>query len=185
MVKQRQQRQKSRRSNRQIVVRSDPVLSAQTIKLSGVDIPRYIDAPPVMRTVRVAVSLTSGTPLAYVYYNTLALADANYYTATTNLRYTTMRVINVKAYAQVPGTSVSQQPYGLVLTDTFSGYVQRDHGVYGGRVAAVGFNFPFIIRTAIVATTSTAPLISVACDTTIAASTIYEVILDFLVQFIS
>lgn len=156
----------------------------QRIQLSGLDIPNYVKAPSVTRLIRYTVALTSAAPVCTIRYSDLAGQDGNNYLGTPTNRYSQIRVISVKVYAESPPMlSVSQRPYGIILTDTFTGFSVEDRGVHGSRLAAVGLKFPFYVRSIMLPCTSTTAIYTIASDTTIAASTDFSVVIDTLVEF--
>jgi len=162
----------------------DPVITAQRFPVVATHVPQHVVAPTVVRTVRLNIILTSGTPNAFVSYNQIALQDAADYSTGATLRYATMRVIQVRAWAESPqALSVSQAPYGLLLGDLESGFDIKDKPTTGSRLNAIGLRFPFVIRQTVALTTSTTQLLQVSCDTSIAASTDFVVTLDFNVEF--
>jgi hypothetical protein len=167
-------------------IHQEPNIMPTRIKVSGADIPQYIPAPPVMRVVRYKIVLTSGSPSASITYNQLAIQDAINYTGGSTLRYSFMRVINVKAWAESPNSlGVSQSPYGLVLFDNFTNFSVQDRAITGSKVSAVGFTYPFYVRSVIIPTTSPSVTCNITCDQTIAASTNFAVTVDSLCEFIS
>lgn len=168
------------------VSHADPCFSPKRLKLSGRDIPSHTPAPPVTRIVRFVTTLTSGFTTNSITYKAIAEKDAFDYTGLTAPRYRQMRVKSVKCYAESPNSlSVSQSPYGLVVTDSFTSMTFVDKPVTGARVAAVGFIFPFYVRSIFIPTSSTTIHTVVACDTTIAASTNYVITSDFEVEFLA
>lgn len=180
-------RSNNKNNNRKVIMKAiDPTFSPKRLKLSGRDIPSYTQAPPVTRTVRLVTTLTSGFSSRSITYKDIAEQDASYYTGSTTPRYAQMRVKSVKCYAESPNSlSVSQSPYGLVVQDTFTGTKFVDKPVTGARVAAVGFIYPFYVRSIYIPTSSTTVHCALLCDTTIAASTNYVVISDFEVEFLA
>jgi hypothetical protein len=172
-------------NNRKKIVRADPVIQPRSIKISGRDIPSYVAAPTVMRVVRLVFNLTSGTPILSVAYANIAAQDAlNYTGASSPVRYKQVRAVSVKAWAETPNSlSVSQAPYGLILTDYFTGFAVQDRAVTGARVNACGLAFPFYVRSVFVPTSSASILFSISSDGTIAASTDFTVTCDICVEF--
>lgn len=156
----------------------------QRMILSGQDIPSYVKAPSVTRLIRYLITLTSAAPVYSLRYSDLSGQDGNNYLGTPTNRYSQMRVIQVKAYAESPNSlSVSQRPYGIILTDTFTSFSVEDRAVTGSRVAAVGLKFPFYVRSLMLPCSSTTIICTIASDTTIAASTDFLVVVDTLVEF--
>jgi hypothetical protein len=179
---------RSRRSRapRQTVSRRpvDPVFTAQRFNVPPTHIPQHVVAPSVTRTVRYTIVLTSGTPSAAISYSEVALQDGVDYLGTAAYRYVTMRFHQVRAWAESPASlGVSQQTYGLILSDANSGFFIKDKPTTGSRLAAVGLRFPFTIRQQIAVCSSTTAVVTVSCDTTIAASTDFTVTCDFTVEF--
>jgi hypothetical protein len=171
-------------NRRKQIVRADPVIQPRSIKISGRDIPSYVAAPTVMRVVRFVFNLTSGTPTLGVAYSNIATQDALNYTGSSTVRYLQVRAVSVKAWAESPNSlSVSQQPYGLVIKDFFTGFAVQDRAVTGARVNACGLAFPFYVRSVFVPTSSSTILFSISSDTTIAASTDFTVTCDVCVEF--
>lgn len=165
----------------------DPIIPATRIRVPNAHIPQHIDCPAVRRTVRLVVILTSGAPTVSITYGSISAQDAlDYLGSTANLRYSSIRVLNVKAWAESPNAlSVSQEPYGLVITESYSGLSIRDKPTTGSRLASIGIRLPFFVRTSFLGSSSTTPIIVVSCDSTIAASTDYAVTLDFSTEFVS
>lgn len=163
---------------------SDPIFTATRIILSGARVPSHNIAPTVTRTVRILATLTSGSPTYAITPNVVALQDAKDYTGGTTLRYSSLRFHIVKGYAESPNSlSVSQSPYGLVITDANTGFAVADRPITGSHVAAVGYKMPFQIRQDLYATSNTTTVTTISCDQTIAATTNYVVTLDITVDF--
>jgi hypothetical protein len=165
---------------------ADPSFAPKRLKLSGRDIPSYTPAPPVTRVVRFVSILTSAFTVNSITYKVIAEQDALNYIGLTTPRYSQMRLKSVKCYAESPNSlSVSQSPYGLVVKDSFTNVQFVDKPVTGARVAAVGFIFPFYVRSIFIPTSSTTIHTIISCDTSIAASTNYVVTSDFEVEFLA
>jgi hypothetical protein len=163
----------------------DPIITAQRFKVSNAHIPQYNVAPTVRRTVRIVQILTSGTPQKTFYSNDISLKDAENYTGGTSLRYQSLRLLHGKFWAESPNNlSVSQQPYGLGVSDPYTGFAITDRPTTGSRLNAIGLRLPFIVRTTFNPCNDTSvSLITIFCDTTIAAATDFVVTCDFTVEF--
>jgi hypothetical protein len=174
------------RANRQIVRQRpvDPIMTAQRFNVPSAHIPIHVNSPSVTRIVRLVFVLTSGAPSASVTYSAISNQDCLDYTGISGSRYSTMRVSQVRAWAESPANlSVSQVVYGLILTDINSGYSLRDKPTTGSRLAAIGMRFPFDIRSSISLCTSSTNILGLSCDSTIAASTDFTVTCDLTTEF--
>jgi hypothetical protein len=161
-------------------------LVPRKLRVSGGDIPSHTAAPVVTRVIRYIATLTSVTPTVTISYANLAYQDGQDYLSSSVARYVNMRVESLRAYAESPNSlSVSQQPYGLIVTESATGYVVKDRAITGARVSAVGLEFGLTVRSSIVSAASATAVCVLACDQTIAASTDFVVVLDVTVQFLS
>jgi hypothetical protein len=163
----------------------DPIITAQRFKVPNAHIPQYNVAPTVRRTVRIVHNLTSGAPTFDFTPNSFAAADATYYLGTSTPRYATLRLLHCKFWAESPANlSVSQQAYGLVVADPYTGFNISDRPTTGSRLNAIGLRMPFIIRsTYYLCTDAATAMVTISCDTTIAAVTDFTVTCDFTVEF--
>lgn len=176
----RQTRSKPRVDRRSLMDAIAPIKLAT----SGRDIPQHVTAPLVKRTVRIPIILTSAAPSHQITYAEIAQGDAYNYLSISTPRYRQIRVMSIRCYAESPNSlSVSQSPYGLILTDSATLYTIVDRAVTGSRVAAVGLQFPFIVRSIFASTSSSTTVATVTTDTAIAASTDFHVTIDVVVQF--
>jgi len=177
-------RRPKRRSNRQPVHRPiDPIITARRMPITAVHIPQHISNPSVQRVVRLAITLTSGTPTFTVNYSQLAIQDFLDYIVLAP-RYTAMRVFRVSVWAESPNSlSVSQLPYGILVQDPLSGFSIRDRPTTGSRLNAVSMSLPFVVRTTIASVSSVVSILIITSDPTPAAATDFSVTADFSVEF--
>jgi hypothetical protein len=179
---------RSRKSNARMLVRSrpvDPIITAQRFPVPATHIPQHNVAPSVTRTVRLLRNLISASPSYLLTRNDISIQDAiDYTTSSAALRYENMRVIQVRVWAESPNSlSVSQSPYGLIVTEYTSGFAITDNPITGSRLNAVGLRFPFNVRTAVFICTDTTPLVAISCTQSIAATTNFLVTIDVTVEF--
>jgi hypothetical protein len=163
----------------------DPIITAQRFMIPSAHIPQHNIAPSVSRTVRIVIILTSGAPAVTLQPFDIANRDALDYTATTSLRYLTMRFISAKFWAESPANlSVSQSSYGLVIYEPLTAFTITDRPTTNSRLNAIGLKFPFAVRTTpFPCTNNTTNMVEISCDTTIASDTNFTVTCDFTVEF--
>jgi hypothetical protein len=164
----------------------DPVITAQRFTIPAAHIPQHNVAPSITRIVRLQRSLTSGASSITFDFADLANQDGLDYLGVASPRYNTMRVISAKIWGESPpGLSVSQQTYGLIVTELTSGFTISDRPTTGARLNAIGLRFPFNVRNSINSTSSGVSILIVASDPVPAASTVFPITVDFNVELYS
>jgi hypothetical protein len=163
----------------------DPIITAQRFPVPAAHVPQHNVAPSVTRTVRIVTNLSSALTTLIVLPNDIAITDAQNYTGTSNLRYHTMRFLAARFWAESPANlSVSQQAYGLVITEPTTDFTMTDRPTTGSRMSAIGLRFPFQVRsTFYLCTDTTTYVVLITTDTAIAASTEYTITCDYTVEF--
>lgn len=182
-------RQIRRRPRRALITSSkpiDPIFTPRKINIRTDLVPDHIVSPSVTRIVRILNSLTSTNSTYTLTYNKIALQDAQDYTSTNNLRYSSCRVTAVRAWAESPNAlAVAQNPYGLGIQESVTGFEIFSRPISGSRICAVHLSLPFSVRSSIAATSSTTAICVLFCDQTIATSTDFDVAIDATVEFMS
>jgi hypothetical protein len=162
----------------------DPVITASRFAVPAIHVPQHIANPSVQRVVRIEATLTSAAPVFTLTPEALMYQDGLDYLATMINRYVSMRVVQCRIWAESPNNlSVSQNPYGIVVVETLSGFSITDRPNTGAALSAVGIRFPFTIRSTVFQAFDLTSLLTVASDQTIATSTDFLVTIDTTVEF--
>jgi len=180
----RRNRPRQQRRSRISTRPQDPTFTSQKFKVPAFHIPQHIHNPSVKRLVRLTRILTSGAATSIVVYADIANQDGLDYLNVAAARYGSMRVSQIKAWAESPrNLSVSQPTYGLIVTDDSCAYSIQDTPTTGSSLAAVGMRFNFAVRSFLAGTSFSTPIVTFSCTQTIAASTDFVVTADFTVEF--
>jgi hypothetical protein len=158
----------------------DPIITAQRFPVPNIHIPQHISNPSVTRVVRLPASLTTTSSSYNVTYALLAYQDSLDYGITTT-RYLTMRVSQIRVYAESP--PVASDPIGLEVTETSSLFTVVDRPVTGASLSSVGIRLPFAVRASIVPCTSTVVLVNILADRTIVGTLILSLNIDATCEF--
>jgi hypothetical protein len=161
----------------------DPIFTAQRFPVPNFHIPQHVANPSVSRIIRIQFPLTAIVPSLNISYGDIALQDATDY-GTPFTRYATMRVSQVRAWAESPNQLPdTQAPFGLILTDIVTGFTVSDRPNTGSTLNSIGLRFPFTIRQSVENTASTVELVTAACDQLITTGIDFNVTMDFSVEF--
>lgn len=162
----------------------DPVMGPVRIFTNAQITPKHVTNPRVTRIVRFTIQFNATFSSFDLTYASLAAQDAlDYLGASTTVRYSQLRVLNVKGYLNTFPSTLAIPAIGLTMTDAASGVQFVSEPSNGASIAAVGYMYPFSVRTAIAAASSVVVLTTIATDVVVPASGNVNATIDVAVEF--
>lgn len=172
----------NRRSNRAV----DPIMGPKRHPTTAVMIPRHTVNPLVTRVVRISRMFAMLTTTFSIKYTDIATQDAiDYIGDGPPPRYGSMRCMIVRVYMDAPPALIASPARKLEVVDQVSGVTFLSEPVAGSTCASIAYTLPFVVRSAIVATSSGEVVFNATLITTVALVTTesINVYMDVVTEF--
>lgn len=141
----------NRRNNKAV----DPTMGPKRHPTTALSIPRHTINPMVTRVVRISRQFILAVNTFTIKYVDIATQDAiDYVGDGPPPRYGAMRVMIVRVYMDSPPALIDSPARRLQVSDQASGVTYESEPVAGSTCASIAYTLPFVVRSAIVATSS-------------------------------
>jgi hypothetical protein len=147
------------------------------------EIPVWTENPKVQRWIRARFSITSTQTLYTITAVAVSNSDSSGYLGATTPRYSKVRLLACRAWAETPPLTITQDSFALTGSDAVSGVYFTDRGVPGQSYPSVAFRFCLATRQVNYSVGDTTPIANFNLDAPVPAGGAISLTVDTLVEF--